>query len=113
MRKTAYGIRISDWSSDVCSSVVRLRRLRLIEYRLLLGRVGCGLREAGDAYPFAIRVRVASRASLVIVDGTPRVLLVDHIDELLRYSGVLVIFSLCLRCLGRLDRKSTRLNSSH
>src|SRR3546814_14819585 len=66
---------------------VRLRRLRLIEYRLLLGRVGCGLREAGDAYPFAIRVRVASRASLVIVDGTPRVLLVDHIDELLRYRS--------------------------
>src|SRR3546814_9356541 len=42
-QKTAYEMRISDWSSDVCSS--DLLALREIQYRVLTGELGGRLRQ--------------------------------------------------------------------
>src|SRR3546814_8488133 len=58
-QKTAYEMRIRDWSSDVCSSDPRRDRLAWV-----LGHGGDGLAEAPDAH----RLRVAVEPHR----GTPR-----------------------------------------
>src|SRR3546814_7621898 len=87
-QKTAYEMRISDWSSDVCSSD--------------LGLVGIG-KIARDQHLPAIRADdryelVATASRHAQVDGVP-----GHADIAAMIAGD--------HRLG--DRKSTRLNSSH
>src|SRR3546814_10593750 len=78
-QKTAYEMRISDWSSDVCSSDLH----RWCSECLIVG-------EAIDRE--ALRVQVAALgASSVVVAGSPT----------------------RVRVHAHVDRKSTRLNSSH
>src|SRR3546814_5454893 len=55
-QKTAYEMRISDWSSDVCSSdlfnpALSFRRCRLDGQEFLLGCIGGGLRVDQDDCP--------------------------------------------------------------
>src|SRR3546814_9692646 len=125
-QKTAYEMRISDWSSDVCSSDL-----------MGVGTLGGGnltVAAGGDAgvhadwsldatgYADTNRAGVASTGLNLAVASTGRVLSVD------RNSGVVVGGSLVqtgggdmdIRLGGKLnagasklDRKSTRLNSSH
>src|SRR3546814_5259031 len=96
-QKTAYEMRISDWSSDVCSSDLadlpgnaHHARQRLYDHVVGgLGAVGPGLTETADRRPN--QLRTAGRDLLNIKADPAR----DAGPEVLQ------------------DRKSTRLNSSH
>src|SRR3546814_9010487 len=92
-QKTAYEMRISDWSSDVCSSDLRARR----------GRRGRG------SSPLGTRVGRGTRADASAALPAGRLLFCRE-----RRGGCLVgrLTGRRLRWLGG-DRKSTRLNSSH
>src|SRR3546814_2458285 len=109
-QKTAYEMRISDWSSDVCSSDLLQHLLRLApqtreqELRNYLGGFGF----SGDTVNSPIApmsgCEKARLALSLIVWQKPNLLLLDepsnHLDVDTREALAT-------------DRKSTRLNSSH
>src|SRR3546814_7528546 len=116
-QKTAYEMRISDWSSDVCSSDLPRRReleLRLVEPG---GGAGAGFGEPALSAGLALEVahrrhRLAEFRLALAKRGAHRVDLVAHGRD----PGV---GDLQLQPVGvgvqaeQQDRKSTRLNSSH
>src|SRR3546814_3661437 len=55
-QKTAYEMRISDWSSDVCSSDLEWRRKREIAHRRQFHVAACGPAAAGDD-PFGAQMQ--------------------------------------------------------
>src|SRR3546814_8135633 len=99
-------MRISDWSSDVCSSdlvvvevdahgIVSVVALRTVD----LARQGdAGMRNGVE------RVHGLDRVTDQVVDG--HVLVGDSVDE----AGVGAVLE---QAPDQVDRKSTRLNSSH
>src|SRR3546814_9631003 len=108
-RKTAYVMRISDWSSDVCSSdLIPDRR----------SREKAEFRERAD---FARQLDALGEVGLDRIDGEPRKARSEPFgavaEEIARNidrdigGGIDRIEK--QRRLGRADRKSTRLNSSH
>src|SRR3546814_6926786 len=102
-QKTAYEMRISDWSSDVCSSDLPFaNRLPGAKQPAFGGgRVRTAHADGGDAIGDAELLRRAARKADQAV-GDHRTTVVDADKD--RPSGVE---------RGHLDRKSTRLNSSH
>src|SRR3546814_8703249 len=123
-QKTAYEMRISDWSSDVCSSDLTLERL--VDFDRL---------NAGDVRVSVGAVNVRS-GNLVYFDSAERRLRAEHfmasgalppgfpaveIDGEYYWDGGMVSNTPLSRVLNSeprrdtltLDRKSTRLNSSH
>src|SRR3546814_2909276 len=94
-QKTAYEMRISDWSSDVCSS-----DLRIVHHLLDRVRVESARRDDDEAQ------RVADQMDERLVLEQFRILLKDR-----RTGRVLDMRFDRDRPFG--DRKSTRLNSSH
>src|SRR3546814_2277807 len=111
-QKTAYEMRISDWSSDVCSSDLTLTDQRALQ------RAGPSLRGRGEEADVAGGDHLAGSHSLHVQDvvrGTGEVVGQDEGQELLRLAGCLVGQRGDLRgpLAVALDRKSTRLNSSH
>src|SRR3546814_4896066 len=125
-QKTAYEMRISDWSSDVCSSDLRVGRSLhgLAWYACLLAQHGRRLRTQGYdlllaswGYPDAVGTRWLARRL-----GLPYVVKVHGSDlNALAPSGMRrrqVVTALhdaaaVISVSRALDRKSTRLNSSH
>src|SRR3546814_1179780 len=96
-QKTAYELRISDWSSDVCSSDLQMRRQGAAE-------IGRGIMKLGDD----ARTDVGDQAMLDLVQyalciGGGEPVPVDRQLAQMRHRGA--------RVEG--NRKSTRLNSSH
>src|SRR3546814_10306243 len=97
-QKTAYEMRISDWSSDVCSS-----------------DLSCDA--SGEPMKGAQQMDVDDRDALILpVPPEPFALILgpamrgassDAIETSLRHMGLLP------ERIGDADRKSTRLNSSH
>src|SRR3546814_9571127 len=109
-QKTAYEMRISDWSSDVCSS-----DLPTYLIRTAVGRYVMRKKPAGELLASAHRIDREYRimAALHGVIPVPRML---HLclDE----TVIGQAFYLMDHVEGRIaadarDRKSTRLNSSH
>src|SRR3546814_5413675 len=121
-------MRISDWSSDVCSSDLPSTRFQLIPLpvpgrisrtpsrrlplRPLLGIGGRGLADPGVCFP-----GVAARLHTLLGD---RALALHHGVEFLPVDLAEIVAALRLvplevrvRHLEAEDRKSTRLNSSH
>src|SRR3546814_3124019 len=83
-QKTAYEMRISDWSSDVCSSDLdRARRERRVEHaavELVLRRV----LHRGDPVPVGLRDRGdrgLAAEDLVVVERVPHGLVVEQHPE--------------------------------
>src|SRR3546814_1665457 len=107
-QKTAYDMRISDWSSDVCSSDLRNERAYVHDLTADSGFTGeqfCGGQRAGHHHPQGDQRAV--RASPQDFCGTER------IDDLsIRNFTLGGVERLMLEEDYR-DRKSTRLNSSH
>src|SRR3546814_4181605 len=111
--KTAYEMRISDWSSDVCSSdlPVAFQHLRLAVIPFAIGH---GLQRGRKIVAVDRRARIVgigdgNRARLVEIDqALPARRDLDPHLSLLPPIGVIVPSR-----LTPLDRKSTRLNSSH
>src|SRR3546814_3019582 len=104
-QKTAYEMRISDWSSDVCSSDLPV---------LLVG--GADVHPAvGGAEGLVGRVQRVRRAHGAGRDAGgegDRRLPVGMHDAGLEQRGVDLLALAGLQLVG-IDRKSTRLNSSH
>src|SRR3546814_9055512 len=94
-QKTAYEMRISDWSSDVCSSDLRSEWLRFIR---TVGIARSGYGELHERVVRAVATIVDSPGGLLFTLGDGRDFApLAHWN--MRWSEV--------------DRKSTRLNSSH
>src|SRR3546814_3722003 len=100
-QKTAYEMRISDWSSDVCSSDLRDTA------RAQVAQIRANLRDRVIRAPFAGRlgIRQVSPGALV-TPGT----VIATLDDIAR---VYVDFPVPETQMEVVDRKSTRLNSSH
>src|SRR3546814_3977578 len=101
-QKTAYEMRISDWSSDVCSSDLGKKR------RIPLDTVP-------HYFPAVISPETwADAQALLTAKGAPR-----GRQAVAPLSNILSRLATCPKCAGTMtrvqkgDRKSTRLNSSH
>src|SRR3546814_4395632 len=99
-------MRISDWSSDVCSS-----DLFTFIHRNAAAGNGAAIRIRGGAdYTFANGL-ITTGASCLRVDSATTV---QPANPALDENGPPVFQSVSMQCNDRpLDRKSTRLNSSH
>src|SRR3546814_10813593 len=94
-QKTAYEMRISDWSSDVCSSDLPFHRGQAIESHWTSSMQAVG--RNADLGSQAVFEAVGETRGQVHVDRT-------GIDFMLEAISRMQVFG---------DRKSTRLNSSH
>src|SRR3546814_9547085 len=100
-QKTAYEMRISDWSSDVCSSDLVETAQQLAVEGEAVGIVGVG---RGEEVP----ERRLDGRHLVAQGGIGVLAVADEVDRADRGDRPLVDLE------GEVeDRKSTRLNSSH
>src|SRR3546814_7680012 len=115
-QKTAYEMRISDWSSDVCSSDLRKERIAVLDHHIL--RVGRDIDDLFDGGGVeGDTVLCGLHALDVVVDRAELGFEVDEFKRPLRHAdqaaGIAAgteLFVLLVQLLG--DRKSTRLNSS-
>src|SRR3546814_1233512 len=114
--KTAYEVRISDWSSDVCSSdlIAEIAGVEGFEALLVL-RVKLAAAAVCVAFGLA-RVDIGGGEPLVLplidqpgelAGGEALFVEIGGGDELLQQAKLIVGVE------AREDRKSTRLNSSH
>src|SRR3546814_9832437 len=111
-QKTAYEMRISDWSSDVCSSDL-LERAEAFGHDILKLCVEVGGVLTGE-HGVGVEKRDLMPEMFSETDLKQQQRLKCAFDpELLLNPGK--VFPTLHRCagLGRIDRKSTRLNSSH
>src|SRR3546814_7103442 len=102
-QKTAYEMRISDWSSDVCSSDLRAHQAAVFDAALASGDLrwgitGVSLRSAG------VRDQMAAQ------DGLYALVVRDGEREEVRIIGA--VKTVLVAPETPQDRKSTRLNSS-
>src|SRR3546814_4546826 len=107
-QKTAYEMRISDWSSDVCSSDLRASMLKR------LTKSGPGLRAAGLLAGLVIRlVRSTTRWERVVDPGAAALL--EGPAPLIGafWHNRTMLISASSPRPRPLDRKSTRLNATH
>src|SRR3546814_4362927 len=106
-QKTAYEMRISDWSSDVCSSDLTADSAESADRRAAQ-RLLADLVDAALAGGNAIEVRDDTPARNHLLRS--QTLIEPRRDHLRFYHDVLRDWAVGVRLQ---DRKSTRLNSSH
>src|SRR3546814_9199636 len=107
-QKTAYEMRISDWSSDVCSSDLLGKRLgeHIVHFAESLAERTRGIADLGNGIA-AILEAAAGR-------GHHRVLHRARQKMQCPAPGIALVVDVALHDgEHRADRKSTRLNSSH
>src|SRR3546814_7825517 len=108
-QKTAYDMRISDWSSDVCSSDLgpacfgRQARPVTRNGKAARGVVGALGRDRDEGRPIFL---VASLHEQIVRDPPGRA--GGQVDHIVGRAALRVVETVVLE-----DRKSTRLNSSH
>src|SRR3546814_5939592 len=107
-QKTAYEMRISDWSSDVCSSDLLAAR-NGVDLRQTLAEVK-HLEDLMEANPLAALNAILLRSGPRKADGQPVSLfeMAAHIVQM-GQDG----YHKAVTAMPQRDRKSTRLNSSH
>src|SRR3546814_9610793 len=101
-QKTAYEMRISDWSSDVCSSDLFLEVIRRVLREVVI---------AGVVVVVARHFELATRHFKALADRCRAAELRRAHDAIA--GEVAVAVGDAIRQQGAADRKSTRLNSSH
>src|SRR3546814_8640972 len=113
-QKTAYEMRISDWSSDVCSSDLRLvDDVADLGHRLLEHAMG---RRIGDHDGCKLRAVLGDLRLQVVDIDIPRIVAADADDPHPRKLGRRRVGAMRRRrdqADLATDRKSTRLNSSN
>src|SRR3546814_994206 len=97
-QKTAYEMRISDWSSDVCSSDLQIGCSKTL---------GVFDISSADSKQFAQELRLQSS-----FDGPFNFSIGGNYTKF-RTQNDYYVMSNILTAIARLDRKSTRLNSRH
>src|SRR3546814_8462334 len=112
-QKTAYEMRISDWSSDVCSSDLLADRFHLIAPDL----PGWNASERLPGADYGVIAQAARLHAFIAALGDGPVIVVGHsmgghISGLLAADHPEQVQRLVLMSSAG-DRKSTRLNSSH
>src|SRR3546814_2695189 len=114
-QKTAYEVRISDWSSDVCSSDLTLAAF---PGEIISGRVAVILPETqADSRTLTVRIELPNRGgrlrpgmfATVSFGGNTQPGLLVPSEALIRTGKR----TLVMLAFDKGDRKSTRLNSSH
>src|SRR3546814_6353881 len=107
-QKTAYEMRISDWSSDVCSSDLSLHVYTSDERQQRQG-------SRDDDHETARLSSLRRNSSDGGVDTRFRRVISGGIDNRMPVQKPMPRFPLIMRCLliAALDRQSKRLNSSH
>src|SRR3546814_4720560 len=100
-------MRISDWSSDVCSSDLRLMVCSLVDEPVRTKSGG------GMTVNAPYRLADVEQADTIVIpmwhgDDPPSAEVVDALRAAHARGVRMISF-----CSGALDRKSTRLNSSH
>src|SRR3546814_7364997 len=102
-QKTAYEMRISDWSSDVCSSDL------VVTYTPASGYYG------SDSFAYAATGPggTSAPASVQLTVGTPPAPVAADKSGVSIAYGAATPIDLASSVTGVKDRKSTRLNSSH
>src|SRR3546814_3594679 len=111
-------MRISDWSSDVCSSDLALaladksRHLRPVRVDIAndAGLNAKSILQAADGV-LPARTCVADELGIGAGQRNACIFLAENLVDLLNVVGD--VLRLIQQLLGTLDRKSTRLNSSH
>src|SRR3546814_10324801 len=119
-QKTAFGVRISDWSSDVCSSDLFGQQ---VEYIRLYGYIQCGDGLVADNDFRHARQRSCYIGALFLAAGKFMRISVREffVQAYPIHQPSYLVFSLAARhaafdiqwLSAARDRKSTRLNSSH
>src|SRR3546814_7831990 len=117
-QKTAYEMRISDWSSDVCSSDLPLARHFPSRNRIIAGVAhGTVVIEAAPKSGSLITARRAGDygREVMAVPGSPLDPRAQGCNLLIREGATLIqTVDDVLEAVGPIeDRKSTSLNSSH
>src|SRR3546814_6063692 len=109
-QKTAYEMRISDWSSDVCSSDLARALCPMVERLVVIARLDLLLAalEPGIAEVGGLFVDAGKLVTVGIDDR--HVPFAYHVDERLIAEALVAHLD---RVAQLQDRKSTRLNSSH
>src|SRR3546814_7855437 len=125
-QKTAYEMRISDWSSDVCSS--DLPRDLDLGFYLFQGMQPRGLTpDLNDTLNVQLRNALQPTQDALLLLGMPAKQALEEVTALFAHTVGLLVLSHTGRIrmfkqasqdlfgiyLEQLDRKSTRLNSSH
>src|SRR3546814_2317491 len=104
-------MRISDWSSDVCSSDLLLRYGLSLVRESVLHRVGVPVQARGDELAFVTRFSTQltpKRAEALAAE------LEKAIYHIVRNANPRILFlDVSLQIMNLLDGKSTSLNSSH
>src|SRR3546814_3729001 len=121
-QKTAYEMRISDWSSDVCSSDLMKNYLESQGFKAGGFRIPLdGVIEEGvpvitlinlDGYRHFVVVKGAAGGRILLGDPVRGNVAVPREDFERMWGGVVLAVAERFR-EARQDRKSTRLNSSH
>src|SRR3546814_5938488 len=106
-QKTAYEMRISDWSSDVCSSDLDHHLLELRFHRTVDAQVGEVARQPSDQLGVEHVGRHDEDQHATVLQQRQRAL----IEQLFQPRTALTLIADV--AVHVLDRKSTRLNSSH
>src|SRR3546814_3349805 len=111
-QKTAYEFRISDWSSDVCSSEIKMmltafsnmETVHIAAYSHLLDTIGMPESE----YSMFLQYKeMKDKHDYLATFG------VDSDEDIAKTLAMFGGFTEGLQLFASLDRKSTRLNSSH
>src|SRR3546814_6500730 len=114
-QKTAYEMRISDWSSDVCSSDLVGRALMAQPRLLMLDEPSLGLapKIVREIFHIISRLRRTGVSILLVEQNARAALQVADYGYVLE-TGEVVLEGRASDLVGNpRDRKSTRLNSSH
>src|SRR3546814_2863399 len=108
-QKTAYEMRISDWSSDVCSSDLEGGRVAIADLNIdAAEKAAAEIREKSDAQVMAVAMDVTSEEQ--VNEGVDKVVSAwGTVDVLVSNAGIQIVNPVEQFA----DRKSTRLNSSH
>src|SRR3546814_4083690 len=105
-QKTSYELRISDWSSDVCSSDLTWTSLLVAALGIPFATVTTGARGIVEAYQDFKAVSLIRLCLGVATFGLP-VISVWLLGPSLAWAAAAIVMARLV------DRKSTRLNSSH
>src|SRR3546814_4524148 len=103
-------MRISDWSSDVCSSDLVHEGIVILEYATMPGILVQDEIGARDARGKRYRVRAGHHDVMIAIGDQHRLM---NCSEILRRLLAPGLDRGQLQPKRRKDRKSTRLNSSH